>query len=260
VSADAPLAGRGVAVTRGEGPDGELSRLLARAGARVLAWPAIAIVEPTDPEPLATALAELVRFDWVAFTSANAVAAVASRLPGGAKLPPAAAVGAATAAAARAAGFEVRVEAARAGARSLVEAWSAAVPLAGARVLWPAGAAAEAALSTALAARGATPVRVEAYRTVAAPLDGARFRAELERGEVDAVAFASPSAVANLARAFAPAPLAVALGAVAAISIGETTTAALRAYALEAAAEAAPSTFEGLVAATIVALAGRRDP
>ena len=49
-------------------------------GASVIDLPAIEIVPPEDPGPLDEALRELEAYEWVGFTSANAVRAVASRL------------------------------------------------------------------------------------------------------------------------------------------------------------------------------------
>ena len=43
--------------------------------------PAIEVVPPEDPGPLDAALRGLEAYGWIAFTSANAVRAVANRLP-----------------------------------------------------------------------------------------------------------------------------------------------------------------------------------
>lgn len=261
-----PLAGLGVAVTRAEEPDGPLARRLERRGARVLRWQAIEIAPPHDPRPLADALDALARYDWLVFASAHAVAAVAAALGSrNAPAPRVAAVGRATAAAAELAGFRVLHAPARAGAAALLAELGRAGGLAGARVLLPASAIGRPELAAGLAALGATVDRVEAYRTRPAPLDAARCRAQLAAGAVDAVLFTSPSAVASLADAFGPPGLAPALAGHLAVSIGPTTSRALRELAITPDAEARPSTLDGVVAATVRAVArrggrgGRRD-
>ena len=74
------LAGRRIVVTRRTHQASRLIRLLEERGAVVLKVPATAIGPPEDPAPLDEALRGLDRFDWVAFTSANAVEAVRDRL------------------------------------------------------------------------------------------------------------------------------------------------------------------------------------
>jgi uroporphyrinogen-III synthase len=246
-------------VTRAEEPGGPLSRRLERRGARVLHWQAIEIAPAEDPRPLREAVAALARYDWLVFASAHAVAAVVAALGSpSAASPRVAAVGPETAAAAERAGFRVvhsPAAPARAGAAALLAELAPAGGLAGARVLLPASAIARPELAAGLEALGATVDRVEAYRTRPAPLDAARCRAQLAAGEVDAVLFSSPSAVASLARAFGPPGLAPALAGRRVVSIGPTTSRALRDLGLPPSAEARASTLDGLVAATVRAAA-----
>ncbi|MFW5951793.1 MAG: uroporphyrinogen-III synthase, partial [Gemmatimonadota bacterium] len=89
------MAAPGVVVTRDEGQNGPLGRLLRERGFRVHYWPTIRIAPPADPGPLEAALAELGSFDWAVFTSPRAVAAVVERLSAtGTGRAPAHAVGA----------------------------------------------------------------------------------------------------------------------------------------------------------------------
>jgi uroporphyrinogen-III synthase len=199
VSREGRLAGLGVVVTRDEPPRGPLAERLEREGARVLLWPAMRVAPPADEAPLARELTRLESYDWLLLTSAHAVEAVASRR---ATLPTAlrvAALGAATAAAAESHGWPIDRVPAEFNAEALVAAFAAAADAAGARCLFPAADRAAQTLETGLAALGAAVTRVEAYRTVAAPLDRARCLAAAERGEIDVVTFASPSAVDGLA-------------------------------------------------------------
>ena len=70
-------------------------------------WPTLTIEGPGGPAPLEGALAALERFDWIAFTSARAVDALAERMPAPRGRPRVAAVGEATAAALRERGWPV---------------------------------------------------------------------------------------------------------------------------------------------------------
>ena len=192
------LSGRVVATTRDGAVDDPLTELLEQEGAKVVLWPTLAFEAPEDPAPLAKARADAWAgvYDWVVFTSARAVQSLGdgSLVPAGVRI---AAVGRATAEALRATGWRVDVTG-DSDATGLAREIAGAGPLAGARVLFPAASLAGSALEEALSASGAVVERVEAYRTVMAPPDAARVRADLDAG-VDAVVFASPSAVSSLA-------------------------------------------------------------
>ncbi|HXE57527.1 MAG TPA: uroporphyrinogen-III synthase, partial [Gemmatimonadales bacterium] len=75
-----PLAGCRVVVTRAPEQARPLVARLEELGAVPLPCPAIRIEPPDDPAPLDEALRRIDRYDWVAFTSANAVRAVGARL------------------------------------------------------------------------------------------------------------------------------------------------------------------------------------
>lgn len=289
----APLAGARVVTTRGASGDDRLRSLLEAAGADVLSWSTSEYTPPRDPGPLEAALARLDRFDWVVFTSARAVAAVgegrAARAAAGspAPTPRVAVVGPATARAATGTGWRVAVEGRGPGARGLGAQVAATFPLAGARVLFPAASGAAATLEEEFTALGARVTRVEAYRTVVTPPPVERVRADLVAG-VDAVTFASPSAVEAVDRALcgemasatgdratgdratrnAPkggAPtadgtrgLARALAGTAVVCIGPTTAAAVERRGISDVRVAAAATLEAMVEAVIAALGGSR--
>jgi uroporphyrinogen-III synthase len=114
-----PLSGKIVVVTRALEQSGEICAELAARGASVKLLPLISFAPPENCEAMDAALKNIADFDWVLFTSANAVQALERRgeqLTGGldkvAKLPRAAAVGPVTSAAAEAAGFSVEYVAA----------------------------------------------------------------------------------------------------------------------------------------------------
>jgi uroporphyrinogen-III synthase len=243
--AAAALRGRRVLVTR-RWP--ELVAGLAAQGVIACEVPLIEVRPPSDPRPLDEALRGLARYDWLVFTSANAVEAVATRmatlgvaLPTGASL---ASVGPATTIAVPAAWPDARVEvepAADFHGAGLVAAFEvAAVP--GRRVLLPVSDRAAETVSRGLTERGAVVDRVVAYRTVSA--DGGQALDQILRAGVDVAVFASPSAV----EAFA-AFVGEEGRAVPAAVIGPTTAEAARAAGLDVLAVAQPSTVEGLLAA-----------
>ena len=245
------LAGRVVVVTRDEPPRGPLSGRLEAEGARVLAWPTIALEPPRDPAPLERALGRIEEYDWLLLTSPRAVTAIVARI---ARLPDrlrVAAVGAATAAAAAESGWRVDRVPDEFRGEALAAAFAAAGDAAGARFLYPAADRAGDELPRALAALGARVERVEAYRIRTATLDAAACLDAAERGGVDAVTFASPSAVEGLASALGEAALARLLDRAPAVVIGPTTERALARHGIRPGAVARPSTLDGLVEAVV---------
>ncbi len=108
-----PLAGRRILVTRAAHQAGKLSDALRRLGAEPIEVPVLEIRPPQSSDPLDRALRQLESYDWLVFTSANAVRALVERIAAlGIALQPSrsmkvAAVGAATAKAAGDAGFPV---------------------------------------------------------------------------------------------------------------------------------------------------------
>jgi len=237
------LAGRRFLVTRRPEQSGGLVARLREAGAEVLEVPAIAVAPPADSSGLDAAAAQLERFDWIAFTSANAVQALAQRRPAPAPWPRLASVGPATSRA---------IEQALGRGPDLVpesdfraEGLAAAFAgrgVAGARVLLPLSDRARDTLETALRAAGADVVRVEAYRTLAPPGAAGSLAAAFRRG-FDLALFASPSAVENVAALLED----KARGLACAV-IGPVTEAAARSAGFDVRVVADPSTADGLVA------------
>src|SRR5690348_6217967 len=81
------LAGRRVVVTRAMHQAEELAQPLRDTGAIVILLPMIKIAPPADAGPLQRAARELGKYDWVIFSSANAVAALANQLAPGQGIP-----------------------------------------------------------------------------------------------------------------------------------------------------------------------------
>jgi uroporphyrinogen III methyltransferase/synthase len=249
-----PLAGRRIAVTRRPEQAGTLVARLAELGADVVELPTVAIVPPEDWRPLDDALRQLHRYDWIVFTSANAVTSVADRLSaedldGGAigRGTAVAAVGPATAQAFRERfpGREVEIQPrAEFRAEGLAEALTSR-GIAGQRFLVPLSDRARPVLKEAIEAAGGRVDAVVAYRTAPPETLAERVRDLAEQG-VDLLTFASPSAVENLVAAAGDA----ARGLPAAV-IGPVTEASARRAGLDVRVVAEPSTVEGLVAALV---------
>jgi uroporphyrinogen-III synthase len=251
----ADLAGLRVVVTRARHQAGGLVAGLRAAGARVEELPLLAVVPPADLRPLERAASELPLFDWLVFSSANAVEALLS-LAGGA-LPArlsVAVVGAATAAAVRGFAVEPRLEAPRADAESLA---GELAPLVARRrrVLLPQAADARPVIAELLAAAGAEVVPIVAYDK-RLPDDAAARARELFAGEpIGWVTFTSPRIVRHFVQVIGeewPARR----GELLAAAIGSVTASELSRHGVEPAAEALEASDEGLVAA--VAAAARR--
>ncbi|MEX2315420.1 MAG: uroporphyrinogen-III synthase, partial [Thermomicrobiales bacterium] len=78
-SVGSPLAGCRVLVTRARKQAGSLTERLEQLGAAVIELPTIVIV-PADPAPMDEAIRNLAGYDWIVFTSVNAVETFVGRL------------------------------------------------------------------------------------------------------------------------------------------------------------------------------------
>ncbi len=193
---------------------------------------------PFDPEPLRRAAADCNKYDWIIFTSANAVAAFAAR---DCKTP-VATVGAATREAAERHGFAVALTPKEYVAESLLAAFSAE-DLNGRRILIPSAAITRDIIPAELRKRGAHVDVVEAYRNVIPPEAAVRAAAVFREPYPDWVTFASASAVHNLIQLAGTSPLLQ----VKIASIGPITSETIRKYDLTVTAEAEVHTAQGLV-------------
>ena len=243
-----PLFGRTVVVTRAPHQAAALSGLLRAAGADVVEVATIAVAEPSDAgSGLRAAAARAASYDWVVFTSANAVTRFTACLHdargfGTARL---AAIGPGTAEALARRGLVADLVPDRFVAESLLDAFPDP-PTPGAAVLLPRASTGRSVLPDGLRARGWRVDVVEAYRTdPVTPPASLLARA----AAADAVAFASASSVTGYVAAAGPAgaPPVVAC-------IGPVTAAAAAAAGLTVSATAAEATLDGLVAAVVEAL------
>ena len=204
-----PLAGVRVVVTRARAQAAEMAARLEGLGAEAVEVPTIAIAPPEDPGPFDAACDRIGTFDWVVFTSVNAVARVAARLaadPGdirGPAGPRLCAVGAATAEALAGRGLRVDLVPDEYRAEGVIRALRERGDMTGVRVLLPRGDLARDLLPVELRRAGAEVTAVTAYRTVPADLggEGPDIREMLRGRRVDVVTFTSGSSVRNFARA-----------------------------------------------------------
>ncbi|MEX0786399.1 MAG: uroporphyrinogen-III synthase, partial [Dehalococcoidia bacterium] len=181
----------------------ELSRALTAAGAEAIELPTIEITPRHDEALLAKAVDALSEgvYDWLVFTSANAVDCFFDflkqrRLDARSARASLAAIGPATAAALARRGLLADVTPDRYTAEGLLDALDA--DLSGKRVLLPRAEGARELLVDELGERGASVDEVTLY--VAAPprdADAEGLR-RLRAGEIDVATFASSSSVRNL--------------------------------------------------------------
>lgn len=238
-----PLHGVQIAVTRAHKASTSMTLQLCSLGAQVIEYPTIEIVAPLTFAPLDQALASLEQYDWLIFTSANAVEAFASRLAFSprdlrslrAKL---CTIGPATRKALESMHLKVDVVPHEYVAESLVEAL-AGQDMQGKRVLIPRASQARDTVPVALRAMGAEVDIVEAYRTVV-PDSG-------EAPEADWITFTSSSTVKNFIALNKPGTIQRYKTA----SIGPITSETLRMHGIEPTVEAAPHTTEGVIDAIL---------
>ncbi len=199
-----PLFGRRVAVTRAREQASELVERLSFYGAEVSEFPTIRLEPPSDFSALDGALRDPTRYDWVIFTSANAVRVVLDRLWGMGKDARAlagvrlAAIGSATAVALEQRGLRVDIVPKEFRAEGLAAALEGE-DFTGKRVLLPRAREAREVLPGELRRRGARVEVVEAYRTVPPKEDRGPMVEELRRGRIAAITFTSSSTVKNFA-------------------------------------------------------------
>lgn len=251
-----PQAGvRGrVTITRAAHQADKLTTAFRDAGFTVEHLPLLEVIPPADPRPLERAVYDLESFDWLVFTSANAVDAflplTGGALPDGLRL---AVVGPATAEALLRRGFEPALTASRPDAEGLLADLAPLVgPLVAGtrRVLLPQAADARPLLAEGLREAGAEAVVVIAYdkgMPAEAPAQAERL---FRHSPLGWVTFTSPRIVRHFVDLLGedwerrrPELLAASIGAV--------TSAELRRQGVEKIAEAETPGEEGLVRAVM---------
>jgi uroporphyrinogen III methyltransferase/synthase len=248
-----PLFGKRILVTRAAHQAGSIAALLRDEGAQPILAPTIRIAPPSDPGPLRDALTHLDCYDWVLFTSGNAVDAVFSAIrEAGLDVRVFAqsrvcAIGVKTSEALRARGITADLVPGDARAEGVIAALR---PLLAdrTRILLPRAEVAREILPDSLREAGAEVDVVAAYRNLPPePKEGERIRSLVDPAECDVVLFTSSSTVQNLVDVLgedATGPL----NALDLFSIGPVTTQTAERRGLAVAATAPEQTIESLVA------------
>lgn len=250
---DQPLAGKRVLVTRPPHQAGPFSDKLRALGAEPVEFPTIGIAPAEDTGPLDEAIADIERYDWIIFTSTNAMAPFWERLKAAGKDARAlanahiGAIGPKTAAKLETIGlladFMPNTYVAEAVVAQIGD-------VRGQRILLPRSHIARAALVEGLAAKGATVNEVTTYRTVAgAPSDAAWQR--LQAGQIDVATFTASSTVRNFIEMLDGDDAGAILDTAVVACIGPITAGTAREHGIRVDVVAEEHTIDGLIEAVV---------
>jgi uroporphyrinogen III methyltransferase/synthase len=255
-----PLFGKRIVVTRPREQAAELIELIESMGAEAIEAPMIRIEPPEDYAPLDAACLEVAGFDFIVFSSANAVDSFMERLLAspldlralkGVKL---CAVGPATAERLTRHGLKIDVTPAEFRAEALVHAISEAGSMRGLRILLPHADIGREIVADELRKQGADVTEVVAYRTVVSDPEREGepdiYRMLLER-RIDVVTFTSASAVRNFVQALGPEQAVDLLRTTIVASIGPVTAEAAAQCQIQTTIMPSHYTVPALVAAIV---------
>lgn len=241
-----PLVGMRVIVARAAHQATTLTDLLCISGAMPILVPVIEILTSDAMRlSLSHLFEEISPPDWVVFSSQNAVSAVVDTPGGLAYLShlKVACVGRATARACARSGIAVEFVPSRSNSASFVAEFPKPSPSGTGRVIFFAGNIAGSRIDRGLHGLGYVVERVVVYETASRTISPfVQYRAK----GADAALFTSPSTVNGAVRVFGAAHLPKLI-----VSIGPTTSAAIREFGLEVSVEADEQTSEALVDALI---------
>lgn len=249
-----PLFGLRIGITRAASQAEPVIRDVVAMGGDPVLMPMFEPVPPASWDEVDSTIDRLSEFDWVAFTSGNAVRFFCDRLIhlgfdarrfAAARI---AAVGTSTAACLQDYGLKADVVPEQHNAESL----AAAILDAGVdgRLLWPRGRVAKDALPETLSAAGVEVRPLIVYGTRDVPLDDATARA-IESGDIDWIGVSSPAVAGQLVQS------GVNTAAVRIAAISEDTAATVRELGLEVDAVAATSGWDGILRAIAASKANR---
>lgn len=249
--------GKRIVVTGAPGQVEELVRALERHEAEVMLMPTVCFAPVENSDSLDSAIKSVKHNDWVLFTSANAVRFFCRRCRDlGVELkslqssgPSVGAVGPATAKAALAEGLQVDYVAKKHDGESLARELAGSIK--GRKILLPRSDRSDDRLPTLLREAGAQVTEVIAYRTMAPEALDAKVLNRVRRAEVDAIVFASPSAVQNLSLFLSMSELADLSSRIQFVAIGSTSAGAMRKSGIRVGIEASESSAEGLAEAIV---------
>ena len=244
-----PLFGKRIGVTRDPKQAEPTIRRIHELGGEAVLMPLLEIQPPDSYADLDDAIRDCARFDWLAFTSANAVRAFCHRLDNfnldarwlsSMKI---AAVGTATAAALAEHRLVADLIPETQNAEGLADAMIATGHVDS--VLWPRGNRGRETLRERLQSAGSTVHAVEVYRTAAATLSSS-VRKEIESSDTDWITLGSPSMVQSLIDANVAIPESTRFAA-----ISPLTEAAAQESGLTVSATATDFDWSGLIQAIV---------
>lgn len=255
-TANLPLAGKRIVITRARSQAKELVLQLESLGSSIVEFPTIEIAAPADFTAFDAALGQIEKYHWLIFTSVNGVGPFLDRLHKAGKTTKAikhlkvGAIGPETAKKLAAAGISAGLVPERFQAEGILDAIKPE-DLKGKRVLIPRAAEARQVLPNTLRAWGATVDVVVAYRTVLPAIDPAPVAALLRQRTIDVITFTSSSTVKNFVSLFGNRRLDEIAPRIALACIGPITARTVERLGGRAAIVAEEFTIGGLVRAIV---------
>jgi len=257
-----PLFGKQIVVTRAAEQAGELSQRLRALGAHPIEFPTIEVIPPAEWRALDHCLQRLGEYDWIVFTSRNAVRFFVERLVGlgfdlrHLKGPRICAIGPRTAEGLEALMIRVDYVPREYRAEAIVEGLTKE-NLQGKRILIPRSLMARDLLPDALKKAGAIVDVVEAYRTVIPQKNPEELRDRLRAGTIDAITFTSSSTVKNFVECIGSREIQALLRGIVVASIGPITAETARGLGIETTVMPQEYTIAALVEALVEHFRGK---
>jgi uroporphyrinogen III methyltransferase/synthase len=257
-----PLFGKQIVVTRAAEQAGELSQRLRALGAHPIEFPTIEVIPPAEWRALDHCLQRLGEYDWIVFTSRNAVRFFVERLVGlgfdlrHLKGPRICAIGPRTAEGLEALMIRVDYVPREYRAEAIVEGLTKE-NLQGKRILIPRSLMARDLLPDALKKAGAIVDVVEAYRTVIPQKNPEELRDRLRAGTIDAITFTSSSTVENFVECIGSREIQALLRGIVVASIGPITAETARGLGIETTVMPQEYTIAALVEALVEHFRGK---
>jgi uroporphyrinogen III methyltransferase/synthase len=244
-----PLHGKTILITRDSSQTGSLKDKLEALGAEIISIPTIRIADPPDWLPFDQAAQQVDRFDWLVFTSVNAVSQTHKRLlqlgyrPEALTLPKIAVVGDQTGRQVEAMKWRIDFIPDSYQAENLASGMVAR-GVAGKKIWFPRALEARSVLIDELEQIGATVTLTPVYQNTIPLENRENLRQTLDNLQVDWITFTSSSTVTNFFKILDRDTLSLSLPRLA--SIGKITTKTLLAFSLKPEFTAEPQNLDGL--------------
>lgn len=250
------LWGKRVLITRPLGQATVFAEKIASLGGQPVIFPTISIIKEHDLRPLHQAFSEIGSFDWIVFTSVNAVDIFFTELAArridirtlaGVHL---AAIGPETRRRVESTGCMVELIPTTYSVEGLCETFGLR-GLADKRILLPRAAGARPLLTEGLKRLGAQVIEIPLYRTVLPDHCDLSVIQEILNRDIDIITFTSPSSVRNFIAMIGAAEIASIAADLTVAVIGPVTAAEARSCGLPVTVEAREYTTDGLLAAIV---------